>query len=178
MIRIDWIQVYWWLLFGGLGITLLYLFIGDLIEGIVGGIEGVFNPILLFSTLSIIGGAGVLLNKYTSFSEGIVLTTAIIIGFIGYIVAYYIIDLPISRAEVSTTFSVKELEGNIGEVITSIPSNGYGEIIVSTISGTLNFTAASYDGIHIPSGTRVVVIHAEQDHLLVSLFEEGEALDK
>ncbi len=177
MIFIDWLLMYWIFLFGGLGITLLYLIVGDIIEGIVGGIDGIFNPTLLFSTISIIGGAGVLLSRYTNFSDLIVLVMSILIGIIGYILAYYFIVLPISKAEVSTTFSIKELEGTIGEVITSIPSNGYGEIIVSTISGTLNFTAASYDRQNIPLGARVVVIHAEQDHLLVSLFEEEKVLD-
>ncbi len=177
VIKIDWLQIYWWLLLGGLGITILYLLVGDLLEGIFGGIDGVFNPTLVFSALTIIGGAGILFSKYTQFSEMTVLGISIMIGLIAYIIVYYVLVLPMSRAEVSTTYSIKELEGCLAEVITSIPNKGYGEVILSTISGTVNFSAKSIDDREIPLGVRVVVVKAEQDHLLVTRFEEKDELN-
>lgn len=177
MIRIEWIDMYWWLLFGGLALTILYLLIGDAIEGIFGGIEGIINPTLLLCALTIIGGAGVLLSKYSGFSELVVFGISLLIGIIAYILVYYFLILPMSKAEVSTTFSIKELEGVLAEVITSIPSNGYGEIILSTISGTSNYIAKSMDGQEITSGSRVLVIKAEEDHLVVSKFTEFDELE-
>lgn len=176
MVPFDWLVVYWWLLLGGIGITLLYVLIGDLLEGIFGGFH-VINPTLLFASISIVGGIGVLLSKYTNFPQYAVLISSILVGVIVYIVAYYFIIIPLNRAEVSTAFSVKELEGTIAEVITSIPSNGYGEVIVSTIGGVVNYSAKSFDGRPIPSGNRVVIIQAEKDHLLVTTFEQTEEIE-
>lgn len=177
MIRIELIELYWWLLFGGLGLTLLYLLVGDILEGVFGGIEGIINPTLLFSALTIVGGAGVLLSKYSGFSHMVVLGISILVGIIAYILVYYFLILPMANAEVSTTFSIKELEGVLAEVTTSIPSNGYGEIILSTISGTSNYIAKSMDGNEIAIGSRVLVIRAEQDHLIVSKFTEFDELE-
>lgn len=173
MIRFDWLVVYWWLLFGGLGMTLIYILIGELFEGFLEGLHFV-NPTLLFAAISIVGGIGVLLSKYTNFQDYAVLIISILVGIIVYIVAYYFIILPLNRAEVSTAFSVKELEGSIAEVITSIPSNGYGEVIVSTIGGVVNYAAKSFDGHPIPNGARVVVVQAEKDHVLVTTFDQKE----
>lgn len=177
MIRIDWIQIYWWMLFGGLGVTLLYLLIGDALEGIFGGLDGIFNPTLIFSAVTIVGGAGVLLSKYTDFSEMVVLGVSICIGIIAYIIVYYLLILPLSNADSSTSFSIKELEGSLAEVITPIPVSGYGEVILSTISGTANFSAKSMEGREIKMGKRVLVVKAEQDHLLVSEFTEFDELE-
>lgn len=176
MIPFDWLVVYWWLLFGGLGITLMYILIGDVIEGIFGGFD-VINPTLLFSSIAIVGGIGVLLSKYTNFPDYAVLSISILVGMIVYIVVYYFIIAPLNRAEVSTAFSVKELEGSLAEVITSIPSNGYGEVILTTIGGVVNFSAKSFDGRPIAHGARVVVVRAEKDHLLVTTFEQTEEVD-
>lgn len=168
-------MLYWWLLFGGLGITVVYVLVGDMLEGIFGALDGIFNPLLIFSSLTIVGGAGVLLSKYTSISEWVVFAIAICIGIIGYIFVYFFLVVPIAKADTSTTYSVRELEGSIAEVITSVPPEGYGEVIVTTISGTVNFSAKSLDGTPIPRGVRVVVVRAEPDHFVVTHFEEAES---
>jgi membrane-bound ClpP family serine protease len=62
--------------------------------------------------------------------------------------------------------------GKLGEVITPIPQDGYGEILLKVGAGITNEIAGSYDGIEIEAGVRVVVVEVEDSVLYVSKFDE------
>ena len=75
------------------------------------------------------------------------------------------------QAESSTSFSIQELVGRIGEVTVPIPAKGYGEVMIIAGLGYTNQIAASFDQEEISADTRIVVIATEDGVLLVSRFE-------
>ncbi|MRH43733.1 protease [Aquibacillus halophilus] len=164
------------MLFGSLGIAIISLFLGDVLEGLLDSLfdsVGEFlNPLLLFSTLSVIGGSGVLLTKYTDMNNLYVLILSLFIGAGSYFLIYYFLVTPMSNAEASTSISIFDLEGKVGEVITTIPANGMGEIFIESTNGSRNETAMSFDGVEIKQGTEILVIQVIDNVLYVSELEE------
>lgn len=77
-----------------------------------------------------------------------------------------------SNAESSTSISVYDLEGKIGEVITTIPATGMGEVFVSSSSGSRSETAISFDDTEIKQGKNVVIVEVKDHILYVSEIDE------
>lgn len=177
MVVIDILQIYWYMLFGSLIISLALFFIGDVISDFIDGIfDGLFgdflNPLLIFSTTGVIGGTGVLLTKYTEMNDFYVLMIALFVGLISYFLIYYFLVVPISQAETSTGYSMMDLEGKTAEVTITIPKDGLGEILISSTNSSSNQIAKSIDEVDIAQGTRVVVVKVEDDIVYVSSLEE------
>ncbi|RCW73239.1 NfeD family protein [Saliterribacillus persicus] len=139
-----------------------------LLDSIFDGIGELLNPLLLFGTLSVVGGAGVILTKYTSLNTIYVLLISVLFGIGAYVLIYFFLVIPMSNAESSTSISVNDLEGKVGEVITTIPANGMGEVFISSTNGSRNETALSFDQKEIKQGTRVVVVEVKDQLLYVS----------
>lgn len=137
----------------------------------------VFQPILLVSGATAFGAAGYLLTRFTSLSTLMVLGAAVILGAGLAVAAYFLWVEPMSRAESSTGYAMSQLGGKIGEVSTTIPVNGLGEVLVTMVSGTTFHMAASLDGIPIKQGARVVVVEV-RDHVLYVTPFPHEASEK
>jgi hypothetical protein len=58
-----------------------------------------------------------------------------------------------------------DLVGKQGEVWVTIPSDGFGEVVITIAGGNTNHIAASLAGISIPEGT-MVVIKEVKDHVI------------
>ncbi len=155
-----------------MGIAILSLFLGDFLEGLLDSLfdsVGEFlNPLLLFGTLSVIGGSGVLLTKYSDTNALFVLILSLLIGTGSYFLIYYFLVIPMSNAEASTSISIFDLEGKVGEVITTIPANGMGEVFIESTNGSRSETAKSFDEVEIKQGTQIVVIQVIDGILYVS----------
>lgn len=132
----------------------------------------VLQPVLLVSGLTAFGGAGYLLSHLTSFSAGVVLALAIVVGAGLAVASYFLYVEPMSRAENSTGYSMAQLNGKLGEVSTTIPADGLGEVLVTLVSGTTHHMAASVDQTPIREGTRVVVVEVRDHVLFVTPFPE------
>ncbi|QDP39068.1 hypothetical protein [Radiobacillus deserti] len=172
VITIDVMDMYWWLLWGSLAIAIIFLFLGNVLDGLLDGLGELFNPLLLFGTLSVIAGSGVLLTKYTVWSPLLVLTISIFIGICAYFLLYYFLIIPMSRAESSNAISVYDLQGKMGEVLTTIPATGMGEVFIELPNGSRNETAKSFDEADIQQGTKIVVIEVQDQIVYVSKLEE------
>ncbi|SER34406.1 NfeD-like C-terminal, partner-binding [Gracilibacillus ureilyticus] len=161
---------------GSLAVALISLFLGNILDGILESVFDTvgdfFNPLLVFGTLSVIGGAGVLLSKYSGLGEFYVLAVSILFGLGAYFLIYYFLVIPMSNAESSTSISVYDLEGKIGEVITTIPATGMGEVFVSSSSGSRSETAISFDDTEIKQGKNVVIVEVKDHILYVSEIDE------
>ncbi|MFB1050292.1 NfeD family protein [Paraliobacillus sp. JSM ZJ581] len=127
-----------------------------------------FNPLLLFGTLAVVSGSGVLLTKYTGISHIYVLIISLMIGLLAYFVIYYLLVIPLSNAESSTSVSIHDLVGKTGEVITSIPANGYGEVFIASTNGSRSETARSFDYVDLKQGSEIVVIEVKEQILYVA----------
>ncbi|WP_053217496.1 NfeD family protein [Virgibacillus senegalensis] len=136
------------------------------------GFDEFLNPLLLFGTLSVIGGSGVLFTKYSSFNPFVTLLLSVLIGAAAYFVIYHFLVIPLANAETSTSISMADLEGQIGEVITTVPANGMGEVFIESPSGSRNESAKSFDEKEIKQGTRIVVVQVSTDAVYVSALDD------
>lgn len=171
--------VFWICFLIGVLYTLVVVIVGDVLAG---AIDAAFEwlqfeqtpyiqPLTLMGGLTIFGGAGIMLEKYTAFSMVLVITLAVTAAVIGIILLYFFYIKPMDNAEASTALSMNDYVGREGEAMTTIPSSGYGEVMVKTINGMSNHTATSYTKQDIPIGSTVVVVEVSDGVLQVAAIE-------
>ncbi|GLX68364.1 hypothetical protein MU1_27090 [Paenibacillus glycanilyticus] len=171
--------IFWGCFVGGALYAIISALLGDLIGHALGGILDFLsldghpwlNPTTLVGGLTAFGGSGLLLVHYTALSLAIVFLLAVCCGVVVGGGGYFLYVKPMSESENSVAFSEKDLSGRIAEVITAIPSAGYGEVLVKVGAGHTNQIAASFDGEEIPGGSRVVVVEVKDKTLYVSKLD-------
>nr|WP_093061648.1 NfeD family protein [Psychrobacillus sp. OK028] len=152
----------------GIGlITILYVLFADAIDGMDGGI---FNPTTILSFLLFICASGFILLKLTDWDEKIIIVAALLISGILTFLLYFFILVPLASAEVSTAYTNESLQGQIGRVIVPIPSDGFGEIVIETVSGVISKRAAGYDKEEIEYDKQVLIIDVEDGTFLVKEY--------
>jgi len=171
-------EVYWICLLGGLVLALVVVFLGDLIGVAFDGLDGLghdlIDPLTLVGGVTAFGGAGVILLQTTELGAVVTALLAFLLALTLALGLHFAYVRPMRRAENSTGFSQKEYAGKVGEVNTTIPARGYGEVLVRMGSSTTFQPAASDTGEAIPIGTPVVVVEVEHDGALrVVPFEDG-----
>ncbi len=127
---------------------------------------------MVFGTLSVISGSGVLWTKYSQINPVYVLLISVFTGVGAYVLIYYFLVIPMSNAESSTSISVNDLKGKTGEVITTIPATGMGEVLISSPQGSRHETALSFDKQEIKQGKTIVIVEVKDQLLYVSELEE------
>ena len=167
--------VYWYCLLGGLSLSVLLVFLGDVLEAAMDALDGaldaldlggVFDPLSGVFGAAVFGGAGLLLDAYAGLGripEGVVAAT---LGVAAAVALHLIYVKPMKASENSTGFSVREYAGKTGELTTGVPEGGFGEVIVRMGASTTFQTAASFSGAPIPSGTAVVVVEVDREGVL------------
>jgi len=169
------LTIYWACLLGGLAFTMLALFIGDLLEGAldaVDALDGLVDPLSLIGGIAAFGGAGVILETATNLGTGATAGLAAGIGAVLAILMHVLYVRPMKNSENSSGFSMQEYRGRIGEVITTIPSTGYGEVLVRMGPSNTFRQARSFHQTEIPGGSRIVVVDVADGDLLVAPFED------
>jgi NfeD-like. len=146
---------------GSLILLFLFLVLGDALDFIFDSIDFI-NGLTLISTLSVFGASGYLLTKYSVLGTIAVLIIAILIALSIATVVSIIYLKTKNNSDSSIAYSMKDLEGKVAEVITSIPEDGYGEVIIKMGASTVNYTAKSYDLNYIKEGSKVVVIMVDE----------------
>ena len=154
-------------------ITILFLFFGDMFHGLFGGIH-FLNPVLLLSFVTITSGSGYLLEALTSFKSIPIMAISAIIYFILVTLLNVFVLIPLSSAEESLVYKESDLKGRVGDVITAIPLDGYGEVMIESYSGNIAKSATSFEREEILNGTRVLVVNVENGVLQVVVFEKHE----
>jgi membrane protein implicated in regulation of membrane protease activity len=154
-------------------VTILYLFFGDALEGITEAIPFV-NPTLIFSFVTIFSAGGFLGETLTKLHSVLIAGASAIIALIIVTLLNVFVLIPLSNAEESLVYKESDLRGRIGTVITGIPVDGYGEVLIENISGRISKPAASFTKTDIPYGKKVLVIDVENGVLQVKLYEELE----
>lgn len=167
--------LYWICLVGGLVFSVLAVFLGDVFDGLLDGLDGAFDGVdlhgaldslSLVAGLTVFGGAGVLLDAYTGLGPASGALLAAVIGVALAVLMHVAYVKPMKRSENSTAFSMREYAGKIGEVNTAIPARGYGEVLVRMGASVTFQPAASFDGTPLPTGTAVVVVEVHPDGTL------------
>lgn len=147
---------------------LLYVFFGDVLEGA----EGFINPVLVLAFLTIGSAAGYLLETYSALNSVLILLISCVISFIVTAVIHYFILIPLSSAEESLAYTEQSLKGRIGKVITSIPEEGYGEVLIESASGRIAKPARGYKNEAITEGCNVLIVDVKQGVLYVTLYDD------
>ncbi|MBW4085512.1 protease [Paenibacillus sp. S150] len=166
----------------GVIFAVVSVLLGDLIGSALDGIFDVvsfhvISPAVLAGGITVFGGAGILLTRYSSLEDGpIVALSLLTAGFMG-VVMYLGVVKPMDKSEMSSGFSMSELPGKIGEITVPVPAQGYGEIMVRFGAGNSLHTAASFDHQPLPAGIKVVVVEVQEGVALVSEFEQRRGED-
>jgi membrane protein implicated in regulation of membrane protease activity len=170
------LEVYWICLLGGLGVSAAMLFLGDVLGDalhLAHGLDHLVEPVSLVGGVTAFGAAGLLLSHYTALGAASVTALSAVLAVAFALVALFAYVRPMRRSETSTGFSIEEYRGRLGEVITAVPAEGYGEVLVRMGPANTFRTAASFEETPIPSGERVVVVDVRSGVLLVAPFREG-----
>lgn len=168
--------LYWVCFIFGILYTVVVVIFGDVLEGVMDAtLEWLqldnlpfLQPISLIGGITIFGGAGILLDRYSELHTGYIFLVALAIGICGVILLYFVYVKPMENAESSISYSVAQLVGKEASVITAIPADGFGEVIVKIGAGITNHIAASYDKKPIAAECSTVVVEVKQGVLYVS----------
>ncbi|WP_412060410.1 protease [Rubrivirga sp. IMCC45206] len=167
--------IYWSCLLGGVAVSVLLVFLGDVLEAAMDALDGAlealdvggaFDPLSAVFGVTLFGGAGLLLDAYTDLGTIPEVTVAAVIGVVAAVALHIVYVKPMKASENSTGFSVREYSGKTGELTTGVPENGFGEVVVRMGASTTFQTAASFSGDPIPTGTPVVVVEVDREGVL------------
>ncbi|EGK09577.1 nodulation efficiency protein D [Desmospora sp. 8437] len=170
----DWTLVFWGCFLVGILLTALSWIIGDLLEGLTEGITGgssMFHPVVWVGALTAFGAAGLILSKTTPLEGAFLSLSALGLSVVASVLLYLLVVKPMENAESSVGFRMSDLIGRQGEVITAIPAEGCGELLVWTGGGHTNQIASSLHHHPIPQGARVIIRKVEESVLWVTPVE-------
>jgi membrane-bound ClpP family serine protease len=160
--------LFWGCFIAGALLALVVLLLGDIFH--VQHMH-VFQPTLSVSGLTMFGGAGILLTRYSDLGTAAVLIGSVLLAAVLSLLIYFLYVKRMNQAENSIGISIRDLAGKIGEVSTAIPSQGYGEVVMKAGAGLTNQIAASFEGESLEAGARVVVVEVKDDTVYVSRLE-------
>lgn len=157
---------------GGI-LTVIYILFSDIIEGAFEALgEGPINPTLILSYLTFFSSMAYLLERFTAINQIIVFLSSAVTAFILVTLLNVFVLVPLSQAEATLAYSDEDLKGRIGTVITSIPEEGFGEVMIQGKGGNIARSAVSFDDVAIPYGEKVLVIEVKNSVLHVTSHEE------
>lgn len=151
------------------GLTVLYIFFGDVLD-VSDGIA-FLNPALILAFVVFFSSSGYVFELVTPFSSILILSISIGFGLVMSVLLHFFILVPLSSAEESLVFTEESLKGRVGKIIISIPEDGFGEIVIDGKSGMISRPAASYENNPIPEGTEVLVLEIKDRVLYVTPYD-------
>ncbi|MEK5443968.1 MULTISPECIES: NfeD family protein [unclassified Fredinandcohnia] len=147
------------LVISGIG-TLLFILFGDFLEGIFP--DSFLSPTLIFSFLTFLSASGYIFEKILSFHSLLIFVISLVLALILVTLLNVFVLIPLSSAEESMVYREEDLKGRIGKVITSIPIDGFGEVVIEGISGTIAKSAKSFNNEPIPYDEKVLIIDVKE----------------
>lgn len=163
--------IYLYGLIGSGILTILYVFFADVVH-----FDGpdFLNPVIILSFITLLSASGYLLEKLSDLHYLGIVGISAILAFILVTFLNVFVLIPLSNAEESLVYKESDLRGRIGTVITGIPADGYGEVMIESISGRIAKPATSFDSVQIENGTKVLVVDIKDGVLQVSSHQEIE----
>jgi membrane protein implicated in regulation of membrane protease activity len=157
-------------------LTLIYVLFADVFHfhGFGDGLD-FLNPVLIFAFVTLLSASGYLFERLSSLHYLLILGISSVAALIVVTLLNVFVLVPLSGAEESLVYKESDLRGRIGTVITTIPVDGYGEVMIDSTSGRIAKPASSFDGDTIPSGTNVLVVQVENGVLQVTVHHQLES---
>jgi membrane protein implicated in regulation of membrane protease activity len=158
-------------------LTVVYVLFADVLHfhGASDGPLQFLNPVLVFAFVTVLSASGYLFERISTLHYLLILAISAVIAFIVVTLLNVFVLIPLSSAEESLAYKESDLQGRIGTVITPIPADGFGEVMIDSISGRIAKPASSFDGESIPNGTSVLVIRVKNGVLEVSVHHQLES---
>ena len=150
--------------------TLLYLFFSDMAEGI-GEVSPFLDPAVVLAFLTFVAAVGYILELVTALNSGIILVIAVVIASVLDFLLYFFVLSPLRSAEVSLAYTDESLEGQVAKVIVPVPVDGFGEIVIETVSGIISKRAVGYENTAIEYGKEVLIIEVKDGTFIVKEYE-------
>jgi membrane protein implicated in regulation of membrane protease activity len=163
--------IYLYGLIGSGILTILYVFFADVVH-----FDGpdFLNPVIILAFVTIFSASSYLFEKLSSFHYLAIIGISAVLAFILVTFLNVFVLIPLSNAEESLVYKDSDLRGRIGSVITAIPADGYGEVMIDSISGRIAKPATSFDRVSVANGTKVLVVDIKDGVLQVSSHQEVE----
>lgn len=147
-------------------LIILYLFFGDIVEGITEA-TGFLNPVLVLAFLTFMSAIGYLLEFLTMMNSFLIMAIAAVASLILDTLLNVFVLIPLANTEESLVYTEESLKGRIATVLIPIPVDGFGEILIESISGRISKPASSFENQHIEEGKKVLVIDVKDGVLYV-----------
>lgn len=174
--------LFWGCLVGGVLFAIVTVLLGDVLSGALDGMLDFLSvdflkPVVLATAVTVFGGTGIMLEKYTDLSSVPQIILSVLIAFLISIAVFFGYVRPMENSENSTGFSIREMAGRIGEVTVPVPAQGFGEVMVKVGAGNTLHIASSFDKKPVAAGVRVVIVDIAEGVLRVSELEERKGDD-
>lgn len=147
---------------------LLYMLFGDVLEGA----GEFFNPTLILAFITVGAASGYIFEVISSMNSVLILLISCVIAFIITDGLHFFILIPLSSAEESLAYTEQSLKGRIGKVITSIPEDGFGEVLIESASGRIAKPAIGYKKEAFREGTNVLIVEVKHGVLYVTMYDD------
>ena len=147
---------------------ILFIFFGDLLEAV----GEVLNPTLILAFITIASASGYLFEMYSELNSVLIFILSLIIAFIIDACLNIFVLIPLSSAEESLTYREESLKGRMAKVITSIPEDGYGEVMIENVSGRIAKPAKGFNNEKIHEGSNVLIVNTKNGVLYVTVYED------
>ncbi|MFJ8244947.1 hypothetical protein [Peribacillus asahii] len=151
-------------------VTFLFILFHDVFSGFE--LPDIFNPTLVFSFFTLFFATAFLFTWGTGLHEWLVVSLSFVISLIMVTLLNLFILIPISTAEESLAFTEDDLQGRVGRVLTAVPVDGFGEVLIESNSGNIAKPAVSYNNEAIPFDTKVLVIEVKEGVLYVIAYKQ------
>ncbi|CAM3751459.1 hypothetical protein DFO69_1083 [Bacillus subtilis] len=167
-VPIQTIYLYTLIIAGSL--TLLFLFFGDVFAGLSEGIP-LLNPTLVLAFFTCFSAGGYIGELTLPLSSLLLAFLSCILSIILVTLLHIFVLVPLSSAEESLAYKEADLKGRVGKVITAVPVDGFGEVVIEGIGGTISKSAVSFENQQISYGTTVLVVDVNNGVLSVTPHE-------
>jgi len=149
-------------------LIVLYLFFGDVLEGI--GEATFLNPVLILAFIIFLSTIGFILEKVTSLHSFLIIAISAIVSFILDTLLNVFVLVPLASAEESLSYTEESLKGKVGKVIIPIPEDGFGELVIENKFGIITKPAAHIENRSVAEGEEVLVLDIKNGVLYVEPF--------
>ncbi|MFV0560275.1 MAG: hypothetical protein ACK5NA_06115 [Enterococcus sp.] len=163
-------SIYWYTLLVCAFLSIALVFIGDIIE-----VDGPIDPVLIVPWIAFASLIGYLGEKFTSVSSLIIfLVAAALSTIVIFLINFYVV-LPMKDAESTLSSSEKTFEGQVADVVTTIPVHGMGEVQIKNVTGSINRPATFYSGQSedAAQGSKVLIIEVKEHVCYVVPYNGG-----
>ncbi|SEJ74574.1 hypothetical protein SAMN04488127_2667 [Bhargavaea ginsengi] len=150
--------------------TVLYLFFGDVADG-AGEALPFLNPAVILAFITFLSASGFIFENVTELGSGVILGVSAGISAVLSFLLYFFVLLPLKSAEASTAYTEESLLGQVGRVITPVPEDGFGEIVIETVNGLISKRAAGLENTAIDYDREVLIIEISDGTLIVKEYE-------